>query len=147
MQPQKTCAINFPTYTLPLMEKKVHPVSMRLTENQYAQIQEICAKIRLPITNVISLAIDGLLDYYKAHDGRITLPLDFTQFFTEARELLNIIEHRDSARDDYIEALRAIILQAGLPLPALAPDPTASLPRAAEEPPLYRHRDTPPEAP
>lgn len=121
------------------MEKKVHPVSMRLTDSQYTAMQTIGAKLRMPITNLISLAVDGFADYYRAHDGRITLPLDFTHFFTDARHLLELAQARDSVRDDYIDALREALRTANLPIPEPPQKPAADAPalRVAEDPADY----------
>jgi len=41
---------------------------------------------------MIRWAVDGLLDYVKAHDGKLHLPLDFTTAWTQLRALVEADE-------------------------------------------------------
>ena len=72
-----------------LMDKKLGAISVRLNERQHSGLKNLSQTTGLDPAQLIRTAVDGLIDYANAHGGRLTLPLDFTKFFTELKGLLD----------------------------------------------------------
>ena len=116
--------------TLLHMEKKFVSVSLRITETQRDALDSLTAQTKLGQSKLIEIAIDGLLDYAKAHDGRLTLPLDFSTFFTETQEALD--EAGKRLADAQVKAFDAIMTAQGVPIV-----PAEELKKVAEDPTQY----------
>lgn len=69
------------------MQKKTVSVSLRITERQRDGLAAITRTTSLTQATLIDIAIDGLLEYAKAHRGRLVLPIDFESVWRDLRDL------------------------------------------------------------
>jgi len=56
---------------------KIESFSVRVPEETYLGLQKLAEATGLKIVDLSRIALDGLLDYAKAHDGRLPLPIRF----------------------------------------------------------------------
>jgi len=52
-------------------------ISIRLTAEEFDQMETLAKRYRVSQANIIRWAIDALGEYVERNNGRITLPLDF----------------------------------------------------------------------
>lgn len=77
------------------MKQKTRSIGLRLSEAQLNEVNQLAEKIGVESSFLIRTAIDGLLNYVEANDGKITLPIDFTTAFTDIKDLLEQLELKD----------------------------------------------------
>jgi len=75
-------------------QKKLSPVTIRLTDEQHQGLSDICATTGADNAFLVRVAVSGLLDYVAANGGHLHLPLDFTTAWAELHDLLNKLEHQ-----------------------------------------------------
>jgi len=73
-------------------QKKLSPVTIRLTDKQHQGLSDICATTGADNAFLVRVAVSGLLDYVKANGGHLHLPLDFTTAWMELHEIIESLE-------------------------------------------------------
>lgn len=74
------------------MRPKTKAIGLRVTTEQIEELNKVADEIGVDTSFLIRTAIDGLLNYVEANDGKITLPMDFTKAFTDIAELIDMLE-------------------------------------------------------
>lgn len=64
---------------------KIEGFMIRIAADKHSRLKELSDRTGLKLTDLGRVAVDGLLDYVEAHNGKLPLPLDFSTFFTEVR--------------------------------------------------------------
>lgn len=59
--------------------KKTHSAMVRLTEEQYQDLERIAKKTSQDPAKLIRLAIEALFQHYERNGNRLLLPLDFSE--------------------------------------------------------------------
>lgn len=65
-----------------MRDVKNNPIGVRLKSAQRAGLQRLADKYGVEMVDVLRWAIDALLQYCEAHEGRLVLPVDFNESFT-----------------------------------------------------------------
>jgi len=65
---------------------KAKNISLRLSDLQDQQVREMAEKFSVSQTKIIEWALGALSEYYKLHDGRCVLPIDFHELWTLANQ-------------------------------------------------------------
>lgn len=59
--------------------KLAPPTTVRLAEDQFADLQRISDESRIDLATLIRTAVDGLIRHHKANGGRLVFPLKFEE--------------------------------------------------------------------
>jgi hypothetical protein len=78
-----------------IMRAKTHAMGIRMNSEQHDELCRIAESMSVEPSFLIRTAVEGLLNYVEANDGKITLPIDFTSAFTDIKKLLDIIEDKN----------------------------------------------------
>jgi hypothetical protein len=65
---------------------KVEAFMIRIDSDKHNRLKQLSKSLNLKMVDLGRLAIDGLLDYAEAHEGRIMLPIDFKSGWTQIRK-------------------------------------------------------------
>lgn len=76
-------------------DKKRTPVSLRLSEEQYAELLKISESTGADISFLCRTAVDGLINYMEASGGKLHLPIDFQTAWTDLKSVLEHLEAND----------------------------------------------------
>jgi hypothetical protein len=61
-------------------------ITVRFDDAEMAKIDELAARYHVSSATIIRWALKALAEYVEAHQGRITLPLDFSSFYNQAEK-------------------------------------------------------------
>jgi hypothetical protein len=60
-------------------------ITVRFEDSEMEQLEALAARYHVSSATIIRWALQALTDYVTANGGRITLPLDFSEFFQQAQ--------------------------------------------------------------
>lgn len=60
---------------------KTNTLTIRLDADQDAQLTDLAKRFKVSKAIVVGWAIDALADYAKLHGGRITMPINFEEYW------------------------------------------------------------------
>lgn len=59
-------------------------ITVRFEDHEMKQLEELAERYHVNSTTIIRWALKALADCVESNNGRITLPLDFSEFFSHA---------------------------------------------------------------
>jgi hypothetical protein len=61
-------------------------ITVRFEDEEMAKIDELAKRYHVSSATIIRWALKALAEYVEVHQGRITLPLDFSSFYNQAEK-------------------------------------------------------------
>lgn len=61
------------------MPQPTHNLTIRIKPEEYRELQNLTERYKVSQATVVRWAIDALNDYIEKNNGRVTLPVDFTE--------------------------------------------------------------------
>jgi hypothetical protein len=54
-------------------------ITIRPTQKQQERVSELTEKYRVPASQIIDWALEAFIEFIDIHQGKLTLPIDFTE--------------------------------------------------------------------